>query len=54
MLLSSLDQTILPTIVGELDGVNHILWVMTADLVAATIMMPIHGKVAPSSAEQGS
>ncbi|MFE6968887.1 MDR family MFS transporter [Isoptericola sp. NPDC057653] len=49
MLLASLDQTILatalPTIVGELDGVNHMLWVTTAYLVAATIMMPIYGKV---------
>ena len=49
MLLSSLDQTIfstaLPTIVGELNGVNHMLWVTTAYLVAATIMMPIYGKL---------
>ena len=49
MLLASLDQTILstalPTIVGELDGVNHMLWVTTAYLVAATIMMPIYGKL---------
>lgn len=49
MLLSSLDQTIfstaLPTIVGELDGVNHMLWVTTGYLVAATIMMPIYGKL---------
>ncbi len=49
MLLSSLDQSIfstaLPTIVGELNGVNHMLWVTTAYLVAATIMMPIYGKL---------
>lgn len=49
MLLASLDQTIfstaLPTIVGELDGVNHMLWVTTAYLVTATIMMPIYGKL---------
>ena len=49
MLLSSLDQTIfstaLPTIVGELHGVNHMPWVTTAYLVAATIMMPIYGKL---------
>lgn len=34
MLLGSLDQTMfstaLPTIVGELDGVDHMLWVTTA------------------------
>jgi len=49
MLLASLDQTIfstaLPTIVGELDGVSHMLWVTTAYILAATIMMPIYGKL---------
>jgi len=49
MLLASLDQTIfstaLPTIVGELDGVNHMLWVTTAYILASTIMLPIYGKV---------
>lgn len=42
MFLSALDQTVfstaLPTIVGELDGVNHMLWVTTGYLVAVTIM----------------
>lgn len=49
MLLSSLDQTIfstaLPTIVGELHGVDHMLWVTTAYILAATIMLPVYGKV---------
>ncbi|ROS79076.1 MDR family MFS transporter [Cellulomonas sp. PhB143] len=49
MLLAALDQTIfataLPTIVGELDGVNHMLWVTTAYILAATIMMPVYGKL---------
>lgn len=49
MLLGSLDQTIfataLPTIVGELGGVNHMLWVTTSYLVASTITMPIYGKL---------
>ncbi|GAB3927783.1 hypothetical protein GCM10011575_10770 [Microlunatus endophyticus] len=49
MFLAALDQTIfstaLPTIVGDLHGVNHMLWVTTAYLVAATIMMPIYGKL---------
>lgn len=49
MLLASLDQTIfstaLPTIVGELNGVNHMLWVTTAYILASTIMLPIYGKV---------
>ncbi|MFD4603774.1 MDR family MFS transporter [Streptomyces sp. NPDC058464] len=49
MLLSALDQTIvstaLPTIVGELHGVNHMAWVTTAYILAATIAMPIYGRL---------
>lgn len=49
MLLSSLDQTIfstaLPTVVGELNGVEHQLWVTTAYMLTATIMMPVYGKL---------
>jgi EmrB/QacA subfamily drug resistance transporter len=49
MLLASLDQTIfstaLPTIVGELNGVNHQMWVTTAYICAATIAMPVYGKL---------
>lgn len=49
MLLASLDQTIfstaLPTIVGELNGVDQMLWVTTAYILAATILLPVYGKV---------
>ena len=49
MLLSALDQTIfstaLPTIVGELHGVNAMLWVITVYILASTIMLPIYGKL---------
>lgn len=49
MLLSSLDQTIvstaMPTIVGELGGVDHQVWITTAYLLATTIVMPIYGKL---------
>ena len=49
MLLSALNQTILgtalPTIVGELNGANLMLWVITAFILASTIMMPIYGKL---------
>ncbi|WP_338077033.1 MDR family MFS transporter [Cellulomonas hominis] len=49
MLVGSLDQmilsTALPTIVGELGGVSHMLWVTTAYLLTSTIMMPIYGKL---------
>jgi EmrB/QacA subfamily drug resistance transporter len=48
MLLASLDQTIvstaMPTIVGELGGVEHQTWITTAYLLATTIVMPIYGK----------
>ncbi|MBP2373653.1 MDR family MFS transporter [Paeniglutamicibacter psychrophenolicus] len=49
MLLASLDQTIfstaLPTIVGELNGVNEMLWVITIYILASTITLPIYGKM---------
>jgi EmrB/QacA subfamily drug resistance transporter len=49
MLLAALDQTIfgtaLPTIVGDLNGVNLMLWVTTAYILAATIMLPVYGKL---------
>ncbi|ALJ19970.1 MDR family MFS transporter [Microbacterium sp. No. 7] len=48
MLLSSLDQTIvstaMPTIVGQLGGVEHQMWITTAYLLATTIVMPVYGK----------
>src|ERR671927_784026 len=49
MLLAALDSTIvataLPTIVGELGGLAHISWVVTAYLLAQTIVTPIYGKL---------
>jgi EmrB/QacA subfamily drug resistance transporter len=49
MVLAALDQTIvataLPTIVGDLGGVNHLSWVITAYLLATTISTPICGKL---------
>jgi EmrB/QacA subfamily drug resistance transporter len=48
MLLSSLDQTIvstaMPTIVGDLGGVENQVWITTAYLLATTIVMPVYGK----------
>lgn len=48
MFLSSLDQSILgtamPTIVGELNGVEHQGWLMTAYILAIAIVMPLYGK----------
>jgi len=49
ILLASLDQTIvataLPTIVGDLGGLQHLSWVVTAYLLAATVTGPIYGKL---------
>lgn len=49
VLLSALNQTVfstaLPTIVGDLSGVDQMLWVTTAYLLAVTVMMPIYGKL---------
>ena len=49
MLLAALDSTIvstaLPTIVGELGGFDHISWVVTAYLLAQTIVTPLYGKL---------
>ncbi len=49
LLLASLDQTIvstaLPTIVGDLGGLEHLSWVVTAYLLAATVVGPLYGKL---------
>jgi EmrB/QacA subfamily drug resistance transporter len=49
MLLAALDQTIvstaLPTIVGELGGLNHLSWVVTAYLLTSTASVPLYGKI---------
>ena len=49
MFTSSISETIaataLPTIVGDLGGVELIQWISTAYVLAATIVMPIYGKL---------
>ena len=49
MLLAALDSTIvstaLPTIVGELGGLTHLAWVVTAYLLAQTVVTPLYGKL---------
>ena len=48
MFLSSLDQSILgpamPTIVGELRGIEHQAWIITVYILAVCITMPLYGK----------
>jgi EmrB/QacA subfamily drug resistance transporter len=49
MVLAAIDQTVvataLPTIVGDLGGLEHLSWVVTGYLVAETVSMPIYGKL---------
>jgi EmrB/QacA subfamily drug resistance transporter len=49
ILLAMLDQlivgTALPRIVGDLGGVAHLSWVVTAYVLAATVTTPLYGKL---------
>ena len=49
MLMASLNNTVLssamPTIVGELHGVEHMSWVVTSFILASTVMMPVYGNL---------
>lgn len=49
LFVAALDQTIvstaLPTIVGELGGLEYLSWVVTAYLLASTVVGPIYGKL---------
>src|ERR1700728_4300090 len=49
MLLAALDQTIvataLPTIAGDLHGLDHLSWVVTAYILASTASTPLWGKL---------
>ncbi|MFV8380588.1 MDR family MFS transporter [Corynebacterium hindlerae] len=57
MLMSSLGQmifaTALPTIIGDLGGVNHMSWVITAFLLGQTIALPIFGKLGDQIGRKG-
>jgi EmrB/QacA subfamily drug resistance transporter len=50
MFLGAIDQTIvataLPRIVEDLNGLDRYAWVITAYLVASTVLVPVYGKLA--------
>jgi EmrB/QacA subfamily drug resistance transporter len=49
LIIAMLDQTVvstaLPRIVGDLGGVTHLSWVVTAYVLASTITTPLYGKL---------
>ena len=49
LIVAMLDQTIvstaLPRIVGDLGGVTHLSWVVTAYVLSSTITTPLYGKL---------
>jgi EmrB/QacA subfamily drug resistance transporter len=49
ILLAALDQTVvataLPRIVSDLEGFQHLSWVVNAYLVASTVTIPLYGKL---------
>jgi EmrB/QacA subfamily drug resistance transporter len=49
LIIAMLDQlvvsTALPRIVGDLHGINHLAWVVTAYILASTITTPLYGKL---------
>src|ERR1700761_2254826 len=50
MVLASMEQTItstaMPTIIGELHGLEHYSWVASIYLLACTVSMPLYGRMA--------
>ncbi|HEX4793933.1 MAG TPA: MFS transporter [Humisphaera sp.] len=50
MVLASMEQTVtstaMPTIVGDLNGLEHYSWVVSIYLLACTISMPLYGRLA--------
>jgi MFS family permease len=50
MVLASMEQTItstaMPTIIGELHGLEHYAWVASVYLLACTVTMPLYGRLA--------
>jgi len=57
MFLASLDQMIvatsIPRIVRELNGLEHLSWVITAYLLSSTVIVPIYGKLSDIYGRKG-
>lgn len=57
MALAALDGTVvgtaLPTIVGELGGLDHLSWVVTAYLLTSTVVVPLYGKISDLYGRRG-
>lgn len=57
ILLAALDQTIvataLPSVVGDLEGLDHMSWVITSYLLASTVVLPIYGKLGDMVGRKG-
>src|SRR3954466_4226934 len=49
MVLASMEQTVtstaMPTIIGELHGLEHYSWVASIYLLACTVSMPLYGRL---------
>ena len=49
LFLAALDQTVvataLPTIVGELGGLDYYSWIVTSYLLTSTVSTPLYGKL---------
>src|SRR3954462_7333098 len=50
MVLSSMEMTVtstaMPTIIGDLHGLEHYAWVAAVYLLACTVSMPLYGRLA--------
>src|SRR3954471_289837 len=50
MVLASMEQTVtstaMPTIIGDLHGLEHYSWVASIYLLACTVTMPLYGRLA--------
>src|SRR5882724_5564587 len=49
MVLASMEQTVtstaMPTIIGDLHGLEHYSWVTSIYLLACTVSMPLYGRL---------